>query len=772
MRQRLRDVDRVTWIECAGLFVMTYVVLWALHPELLLSTSTANGGDMGAHLAMPAYLRDHMTLGNLTPWYPGWFAGMPLYTYYFVLPDILAALGSFLIPATVAFKIATALGSLLMPLSAYVMGRLLRLPRPIPITLAGMILLFLFNGSYTIFGGNMFSALAGEYSYSFSLCFALVTVGLFGRGIREGGRKWLTALTLSATLAAHVLPWFYAITGALVLLAVHLFLPFETNETPLRGRRRRAVGFVVAAGVVSAGLSAWWLVPFSFTQNLTNSMGYTNFDTSSLHSVFTQLGWFADTGGPGPLRPIIALAAIALLWAFATRSRDGIFFSLMAVLSLLVYIGLPQGALWNGRVIPYWYVSVYLAAGWLIGGAIAWLGDRRHDRRLVSWHRWQQIYEMENLPEEMTPPPVARPRVWSPVVVTLLAVIFAATPSSPALAQFFRVTPAANQVPAWSSWNYSGYESKSGWAEYRQIMTTMNAESSRHGCGRAYWEYEANQDRFGTPMALMLLPYWTNNCVSSMEGLTFESSPTVPYHFMVQSELSVAPSRPMVGLPYQGVNVDMGVRHLQMLGVKYFLAFSPSIVSAANASPFLTPLTVIPAMGDRGVEWHIYLVRDAPLVAPVINLPNVLPSANSRMAWLDANAYWWTTPSTWDVVVTNTGPTTWPRTRSTGTLVRHPVSPTVVKNVTTTDNTLSFDVSRVGTPVVVKISYYPRWHVEGAVGPYRASPNFMVVIPTATHVTLRYGSSPLTRVGMLLTFITAGRGLQLVVRRHRRRPQN
>ena len=146
MRQRLRDVDRVTWIECAGLFVMTYVVLWALHPELLLSTSTANGGDMGAHLAMPAYLRDHMTLGNLTPWYPGWFAGMPLYTYYFVLPDILAALGSFLIPATVAFKIATALGSLLMPLSAYVMGRLLRLPRPIPITLAGMILLFLFNG--------------------------------------------------------------------------------------------------------------------------------------------------------------------------------------------------------------------------------------------------------------------------------------------------------------------------------------------------------------------------------------------------------------------------------------------------------------------------------------------------------------------------------------------------------------------------------------------------------------------------------------------------
>jgi len=28
-------------------------------------------------------------LFNLTPWYPGWFAGMPAYTYYFVLPDLL-----------------------------------------------------------------------------------------------------------------------------------------------------------------------------------------------------------------------------------------------------------------------------------------------------------------------------------------------------------------------------------------------------------------------------------------------------------------------------------------------------------------------------------------------------------------------------------------------------------------------------------------------------------------------------------------------------------
>ena len=42
-------------------------------------------------------------------------------------------------------------------------------------------------------------------------------------------------------------------------------------------------------------------------------------------------------------------------------------------------------------------------------------------------------------------------------------------------------------------------------------------------------------------MALMLLPYWTDGCIGSMEGLYFESSATTPYHFLNQSELSEAP---------------------------------------------------------------------------------------------------------------------------------------------------------------------------------------------------------------------------------------
>ena len=62
------------------------------------------------------------------------------------------------------------------------------------------------------------------------------------------------------------------------------------------------------------------------------------------------------------------------------------------------------------------------------------------------------------------------------------------------------------------------------------------------------WEHEEQHDRYGTPMALMLLPFWTDGCIGSMEGLYFEASATTPYHFLNQDELSYGaverPARP------------------------------------------------------------------------------------------------------------------------------------------------------------------------------------------------------------------------------------
>jgi hypothetical protein len=83
---------------------------------------------------------------------------------------------------------------------------------------------------------------------------------------------------------------------------------------------------------------------------------------------------------------------------------------------------------------------------------------------------------------------------------------------------------------------------------------------------------------------------------------------------------------------------------------------------------------------------------------------------------------------------------------------------------------ISFHVSRVGVPVLVKISYYPRWHASGATGPYRVSPNLMVVVPTQKNVALDYTSTPALTFGNVLSDLTVLAGLAtlwMVLKRRR-----
>ena len=53
--------------------------------------------------------------------------------------------------------------------------------------------------------------------------------------------------------------------------------------------------------------------------------------------------------------------------------------------------------------------------------------------------------------------------------------------------------------------------------------------------------------------------------------------------------------------------------------------------------------------------------------------------------------------------------------------------------------------------MLVSTSFFPIWEADGAVGPWRATPNLMVVVPTREEVTLRYGRTPVDVVAILLT---------------------
>jgi len=342
------------------------------------------------------------------------------------------------------------------------------------------------------------------------------------------------------------------------------------------------------------------------------------------------------------------------------------------------------------------------------------------------------------------------------------------------------ITPGPNQVTDWAQWNYSGYEGPTkAYGEYRGLMDTMTKVGRTQGCGRAMWEYNANQDRFGTPEALMLLHYFTGGCIDSMEGLLFESSATTPYHFLNQAELSVSPSEPMVGLPYGPLDVPLGVEHLQLLGVRYFMAFSPAVKEAASADPSLRlvatsgPWSSVYNGADLDTTWNIYQVLDAGLVQPLTAEPAVLTGVKAgQKTWLSPSTSWYADPARWGVELASGGPAAWPRVTKSETSppVVH-VAPTTVHGVHMGEQSLSFTVSHIGTPVLVKISYFPNWHVSGAQGPWRVTPNLMVVVPTNHTVTLTYGTTPANTLGLLLTVgavvVLVGIGMVVVVRRRR-----
>ena len=373
-------------------------------------------------------------------------------------------------------------------------------------------------------------------------------------------------------------------------------------------------------------LSAWWLVPFGLEHAYTTSMGYTNVEG------WAQYFREADTWA-------LVLAGLGAVTAFLVRSRFGITLTVLGIASAFATALDPQGSLYNVRLLPLWFISVYLMAAWAFGTGCIAVAERWRQVRARQWEEQAQVAPWVRGPADgdalggaadprrhrpRTPAHVLTPRRppsprWAPAAVSgavlgLLAVMVVVAPP-------FVVPPSSlvhvgpNEVTNWSVLNYAGYEGQPAYPEYRSVMQTMEAVSKRYGCGRAMWEYSDTENRFGTPEALMLLPYWTSGCIDSMEGLLFESSTTTPYHFINQAELSAGPSEPEVGLPYGPIDVTLGVQHLQLLGVKYFMAETPTVEKKADADP---SLKLVATTGPwpytyNGVTsnttWDIYLVQ-------------------------------------------------------------------------------------------------------------------------------------------------------------------
>ena len=763
----------VTTVVVVACVVFTF---WQFDPSLLFRNTTISGGDTGAHVLLP-WVAQHELLPDLrlTGWTSSNWDGFPAVTFYFPLPVYSIVVAGKLIGYNVAFKLLTAAPMFLMPVAGWLMGRLARAPFPVPAVLAAATLPFLFGTEFSIYGGNIPSTLAGEFADGWSLWFALVFLGLVMSGLQTGRHRAWAAVMFACSFMSHIDPFLFAGAGAAVLIVI-----YGLRNHDWRG----AFWWSVPTLVVGALLTAWWSLPFEWRFHYVTDMGYGRITT-----YLTTLFPTADTW-------LFILAGMGAVLSVARRRRMGEFLAVMAVLAILAFRFMPQSILWNARVLPFWFLILYLLGGLALAELYAIMAERTT--------RYTVTLRAVLLP--------------GPLVVLILSLIWVGFP--------LRVLPGEHQVaggnyeflgipqksqsyiPGWITWNYSGYQagcgssgistpsdpaacSKSRWPEYTQIVAELDKLSRTYGCGPLMWEYESQMNDYGTPDALTILPYWTNGCIGSMEGLYYEASATTPFHFIDQSELSLSPSNPMVFPdnlnPYAGQaqgggpapDVALGVEHLQMLGVKYYMALNTELQTQAAADPSLKLIATLGPFsvnysgntsGPQGVQqqyWKIYLVLGSSRAHPLADQPVVMEGLNnsSQAKYLKVMVNWYNDPSDWDVYLASSGPSNWVRVPYGDTTV--PVKPepvTSVSDIVEHNASVSFSVSRLGVPVVVTTSYFPNWQVSGAEGVYRVSPNLMVVVPTSHHVKLWYGTTPVDYAGWLL-MIVALAGLVVLVRR-------
>jgi hypothetical protein len=779
------DLNMAYWKKMSAIIAVvgpTIFLLLALHPDLILRNNTPTGGDMGAHVWAPAYLRDHL-LSNfkLSGWSMDWYSGLPIYRFYMVVPALMIVLLDVILPYGIAIKIIAVIGILTLPYFSWLFGRFAKFAYPIPELFAIAATIFLFDESFTIYGGNIASTMAGEFSFSIALSLAMLGFALLAKGLDTGKHRISAAIIISLSALSHGIVLLFVFGGAALMLVV-----WNKRESFQFGAK------VIALAVL---LSSFWVIPFVTSHAYMTDMKYEprpSGATDSFWKMFFPLHTLLDIS-------LTALAVVGAVTLVRNRHKAGTWMTLLALLLAAgVFIArnsLPIiGLLWNPRILPFLYLLRYFLFVIGLYELVAFALRVKSIARIAQGESGVPVVLDIAQPRDKFSFNLALLSGFAVFVLVAIGFRFQELPFGStqvnSAGQYEYVwgplrTKSSNDgfVDGWARWNFTGYEGKNAYGEYYGVVQTMKqlGADSTQGCGRALWENNGELNKYGTTMSLMLLPFWTDGCISSMEGLFFEAAGSTPYHFITAAAMSKQSSNPVRELRYDNNDAALGVRYMQELGVKYFMGFTPEAIAQASQQEGLTEVA-------RSGPWVVYRVANSDVVTPLAVQPVVanISSSNPRERWLEVGTSWFQRPEVWTTPIADNGPSDWQRVdvvvdeslregepnsnnrrvdvvKPAVALTPVPLDPVVVSNVNIGEESVKFSVDKIGVPVLVRVSYFPNWKVDGAKGPYRVAPNMMVVIPTSTNVTMHFGWNLRDYVAYLLSF--AGIAWIVVTRR-------
>src|SRR5438874_5637237 len=330
-----------------------------------------------------------------------------------------------------------------------------------------------------IMGGNLASTLAGEYSFMIAVGFALFFLGAFARALDGRRNLWLPAVLLAATMTSHLVVAIFAVLGAAIL-----WLARRPHRTVLRA------AIVVAVGGL---LAALWSLPLATTLGYTTDMRYDPVQVSdnSFHWLFPPRSGGFELFGMGALWYLYPLAIAAIVGGIVHRRRVTLEVAgLTAVAGFVFYHWegirhtLGKAPAWNLRLLPFWFVMLYLLAAlgaaelarWA-GSAVGWVVDQyRRDRAWTDWEErvgarpeppgaadaTSEVGMPSDEPADTASPPAGTvvteplpnpPRsVRRPVRVVGIAVLAVVA----VVVTLWRINDTRSFLPYWAKYNYSG----------------------------------------------------------------------------------------------------------------------------------------------------------------------------------------------------------------------------------------------------------------------------------------------------------------------------
>ncbi|MFP5353150.1 MAG: 6-pyruvoyl-tetrahydropterin synthase-related protein [Actinomycetota bacterium] len=397
---------------------------------------------------------------------------------------------------------------------------------------------------------------------------------------------------------------------------------------------------------------------------------------------------------PDSLGPLPASVPILLLVAIKQRRVSAVVVGGVAIAGLVGYLIVPPGQLNGARFLPYWYLGIMLSSATAVALMMTSAGaDARGRISLVA----------------MT------------AAVAVSGQVFLAT-KTPLIRHRAEVT-------------LGGFERAPAGDAFTDLAVAMDELPS----GRILYEKNPNWIHLmGTDLPFASVPSQTRH--QAVYGVNRQASASTPFIDHVQRELSPDYYSPKGAI--RSLNdTQGGISHARHLGIDYFVTVSDEAASRLE---------------DEGVPklLHVDPFSVFDLQAPPeVTIPRFEPVVLDDVDWETRVWSWWLGPDR-DVPLVASGPKAWARTSSDGDLPREPLATPHVIDSEINDGHITFTTNRIGEPHLIRVSFFPKWTASGALGPFRASPNFMVVVPTQERVTLTYRDRTADQIARLLTVIS------------------